>query len=327
LRVLVTGGSGFIGSHVVDRLAAHGHRPRIFDRVSPRHHPSGDVDTVLGDLLDLDAVRAAARGCDAVVHLAAVADVEHVVVDPSHAQLVNAGGTQVLLEAARAERVSHVVYASTVWVYGDARGAEILDEDAPLALPPHLYTATKLAGEMYCRAYGELYGLESTILRLGIPYGPRSRPTTVVAAFVARALAGKPLPVTGDGTQSRRFVYVEDLADGIVAALGPRAAGRIYNLVGDESTTVRTIADTVRGLLGDVPLVHVASRPADLGPAEISGVRALEELGWRPTTPFAEGVRRYIAWVTGTDAVPRAETALSIAGSAETVLRQEAGEA
>jgi len=278
---------------------------------------------VIGDLLDVDVLRAALRGCDAVVHLAAVADVNDVVADPARAELVNDRGTGILLEAARAEETPRVVYASTVWVYGDANGFGPVDEDSHLPLPGHLYTATKLAGEMYCTSYAALWGLEHTILRFGIPYGPRARPATVVAAFVARARAGKSLTITGDGTQSRRFVYVEDLADGVVAALAPSAAGRIYNLVGDESVSVREIAEAVRRLVADVPIVHVADRPGDLRPAEISGARAAEELGWRPQTSFAEGVRRYVDWVTETHGTPSAATASRIEGRAATVLRQE----
>ena len=144
-----------------------------------------------GSLLDPEQVRAALRGCDAVIHLAAWADVDQVIKDPATAEAVNVRGTQVILDAARAEGIKRVVYGSTVWAYDKAVGAEPFDEDTPLGLPSHFYTATKLAGEMYCRSYGELYGQEHTILRFGIPYGPRSRPTAVVAAFVAKALRGR----------------------------------------------------------------------------------------------------------------------------------------
>jgi len=301
VKVLVTGGSGFIGSHVVDRLCAYGHEPRIFDLVPSMHHADGQVETVLGDVLDRHAVRTAMRGCHAVIHLAAVADVDRVVAEPSHSELVNGRGTEVLLEAARAEEIERVVYASTVWVYGNSPRTEPLDEDALLPLPSHLYTATKLAGEMYCRAYGELYGLAHTILRFGIPHGPRSRPTAVVAAFVARALAGEALTINGDGSQARQFVYVEDLAEGVVTALVPLAAGRIYNLVGGETVSVRGVAETVRELVADVPIVHAAPRHADLRRVQISGERAARELGWTPTTLFVEGVRRYLAWLTSTN--------------------------
>ena len=129
-----------------------------------------------------------------------------------------------------------MVYASTVWVYSDVGGGTV-DEDTPLRHPAHLYTATKLAGELYCRSYRELYGLEYTVLRFGIPYGPRARPAAVIPKFVEKALAGEALTVAGDGSQSRTFVYVEDLADGVARALCPEAADRTYNLAGREVVT------------------------------------------------------------------------------------------
>ena len=326
MRVLVTGGSGFIGSHVVDRLQARGLEPRIFDLVPSPHHRAGDVDTVLGDLCDPDAVRDALQGCDAVVHLAALADVDQVTKDPALADRVNVRGTQSLLDAARELEIGRFVYASTIWVYGDAAGPEAVDEDTPLGLPKHFYTATKIAGEMYTSAYTELYGLEHTILRFGIPYGPRSRPTAVVAAFTAKALAGQPLTIAGDGTQSRRFVYVEDLADGVAVSLDPVAVNRVYNLVGRENTSVRSIARTVRDVVGDVPIVHIEGRAGDLKGGNISGARAAGELGWEPTTTFAEGVQRYVDWVTDEAGMPRVATASSTEGSAAAVLRQESAE-
>src|SRR5439155_11095223 len=262
VKALVTGGSGFIGSHVVDKLRAAGHEPRILDLIPSPYH--SDIDTVLGDLGDPAIAQRALEGTDAVLHLAAVADVDQVAKDPTHTDQVNTRGTQVLLEAARAAGVQRFVYASTIWVYGDAAGPEAVDEDRPLGLPKHFYTATKIAGEMYTAAYGELYGLEWTILRFGIPYGPRARPAAVVPSFTSKALAGQPLTIAGDGTQSRRFVYVEDLAEGCVAALAPIAANRVYNLVGDETTSVRAIARTIRDIVGMVPIEHVDGRLGDL---------------------------------------------------------------
>jgi UDP-glucose 4-epimerase len=315
LDVLVTGGAGFIGSHVVDRLWAAGHRPRIFDlRPSPWHAP-GDVDTRLGDLADLAALQRALVGCDAVVHLAAAADVDAVREDPLEAERRNARGTLCVLEAARRTGVGRVVYASTVWVYSDTP-ADCHAEDAGICPPAHLYTATKLAGELYCRSYRELYGVESTVLRLGIPYGPRARPETVVAQFVGRALAGEPLVVAGDGRQSRRFVYVEDLADGIVRALEPVAANRTYNLVGSEDTTVAEIARTVRDLVGGVDVVVAPARAGDFAGAPVSGARAARELGWEARTPFAEGVRRCVAWQRAEAAPAVPEAARAGAGAA-----------
>lgn len=319
MKALVTGGSGFIGSHVVDKLIEAGHEPRIADlSVSPWHDP-GEVETVVCDLNDDAAVARAVVGCDAILHLAAMADVNEVVTDPVRTDRVNVRGTLTLLEAARAEGLERFLYASTVWVYGNAPGPEPHDEDTPLVLPPHLYTATKLAGEMYCRSYQALYDLQTTILRFGIPYGPRARPAAVVPTFIGKAKAGEPLTIAGDGSQTRQFVYVEDIAEGMVAALAPAGAGRVYNLVGDEQVSVRQIADTVRELVADVPVERVPDRPVDLKFGQASGARALDELGWRARTGFSEGVRRYVDWLAATSGSPVASAASSTAGSAAAV--------
>src|SRR5438132_12155292 len=221
MRVLVTGGSGFIGSHVVDKLRLRGHEPVIYDlRPSPWHNqgPAYPVDTVLGSIADREALERALHSCDAVAHLAAVADVNDVHAEPEDAERVNARGTVAVLEAARRAGVKRIVYASTIWVYSDCEG-EAVDEETLLPAPSHLYTSTKLAGELYCKAYQELYGIDYTILRFGIPYGPRAREAAVIPAFVGKALQGQALTIAGDGAQSRRFVYVEDLADGVALAL------------------------------------------------------------------------------------------------------------
>jgi UDP-glucose 4-epimerase len=231
-----------------------------------------------------------------VVHLGAVADVNHVAADPAWAEVVNSRGTFQVLEAARLAGLRRVVYGSTIWVYDRQPG--VADEDTSVQSPGHLYTATKLAGEMYCRAYARQYGLDCTILRLGVPFGPRARVAAVVPAFVKQALAGGPLTIAGDGSQARRFVYVEDLADGVVrATLAPEAANRVYNLVGGESVTVKEVATIVRDLIGDVDILHVEKRPGDFSGTEVSGERAERELGWTATTPFVDGVRRYVEWL------------------------------
>jgi UDP-glucose 4-epimerase len=294
-RVLVTGGSGFIGSHVVDKLADAGFEPRIYDLRESAHHESGSVDTVIGDLFDPETLHGAMEDCDAVIHLAAYADVGIVADEPVNAEECNARGTLAVLEAARATG-TRVVYGSTIWVYG-ASGEGLIDEDAPLGLPDHLYTASKLAGEMYCTSYAELYDVQSTILRFGIPYGPRARPAAVVPIFVSKALKGEPLTIAGDGLQTRRFVYVEDLAEGVVAGLERGAEGRVYNLAGDETVTIRELADVVSDLVGDTEIVHTPGRNGDFGGAVISNERAAKELDWRASTPVREGVRRYLAWL------------------------------
>jgi UDP-glucose 4-epimerase len=290
--VLVTGGSGFIGSHVVDALLAAGHRVRIYDARPSAEHPEL---LVMADLSELDVLTESVRGCDAAIHLAAEADVNAVLDDPVDAERRNAGGTLHLLEAARRADVRRVIYASTIWAYSDTP-AEVYDESLALCPPAHLYTSTKVAGEHYCHAYSELYGIQYTILRFGIPYGPRARPAAVIPVFVKRALAREPLTIAGDGLQSRTFVYVEDLADGVVRALAPVAVNRTYNLVSSEDVTIRAIAESVREIVGDVEIQYVPGRTGDFAGAPVSGERAAAELGWRASTPFSEGVRRYVAW-------------------------------
>jgi len=316
-RVLVTGGAGFIGSHVVDKLLAAGHEPVIFDVRSSPHHP--DVETVLGDMCVLEDMLRGAAGCDAIAHLAAAADVGEVQQDPIGSERLNAQGTVNVLEAARQLEIGRVVYASTIWVYSDV-DAPAVDEETALSPPAHLYTATKLAGELYCRSYRELYSVESTVLRFGIPYGPRARAAGVVAKFTDLALEGKPLTIAGDGSQCRSFIYVEDLAEGVVAGLAPVAADRTYNLVGDEEVTIREIAERVRDEVGDVELVMTEGRAGDFRGAEVSGARAASELGWTASTPFAEGLRRYVAWHREAYAEDGAPVAAAASASAAPVV-------
>ncbi len=293
MKVLVTGGSGFIGSHVVDQLVEAGHKPVIYDR---RPSPfRDDIQTELGELSDLTMLELAMSGCDAVMHLAAAADVNEVAKMPVESEAANARGTLNVLEAARGAGVKRVVYASTIWVYTGESG-ERVDEESNLGMPNHLYTASKLAGEMYCRSYNELYDLEFTVLRFGIPYGPRARPAAVVPAFVGKAMAGEALTVAGAGDQSRRFVYVEDLASGCVKALDPVAANRTYNLVSDSSVTILEIAELVQDLVAPTGIEYTEQRTADYVGVEVSGVRAEEELGWTAETSFADGVSRYVEW-------------------------------
>lgn len=312
MRVVVTGGAGFIGSHVLDSLAALGHEPVVYDLVRSPHHPAGMFETVVGDVTDRETVGRAVRGCDAVIHLAAVADVNDVVADPERATRVNVVGTQVILDAARIHEVQRVVYGSTVWVYGDSLVEGVIDETSPIALPSHLYTATKIAGEMYTLSYGRLYGVGHTILRFGIPYGPRARAAAVVPAFIGRAQRGEAITIAGDGRQTRQFVYVEDLAAGIAASLVPAGAGRTYNLVGSEETSVREIADAVCTLVAQVPIAHVEERPADVRLGLISGARAFAELGWEPRTSFMDGLRRYLGWLDEMSGLARTAAASAL---------------
>ena len=303
MRVLVTGGGGFIGSHVVDRLIDRGDTPRIFDLSASPYHSPLEVETFTGSITDPANLDLAMRDCDAVIHLAAVADVAHVLADPVLAEEVNTRGTLNVLEAACRVEVDRVVYGSTTWVYSDC-AEQAVDEETPIPAPRHLYTATKLAGETYCAGYAELYDLEYTVLRFGIPYGPRARAAGVVAKFTDLALAGEPLTIAGDGSQTRSFIYVEDLADGIVAALAPAAAGRTYNLSGDEVVTILEIAERVQEMTGGCEIVHTPPRPGDFPARRSPTQRALEELGWKAETSFRDGVRRTSSGCAGRPAPP-----------------------
>lgn len=292
MKIMITGGSGFIGSHVVDRLVEGGHQVRVFDMILPQRE---DVEYYQGSLLDLEQIRMGMAGVDAVFHLAAVANVNAVFDEPIYSESINARGTINVLESARYNGVKRVIYGSTTWVYSNVKDPEVF-EDTPLGPPNHLYTATKLVSEYYCRSYSELYDLPTTVLRYGIPYGPRARAATVGAIFVRKALAGEPLTIAGDGSQYRYFVYVEDLAEGNVLALNTAARNQIYNLDGREKVTILQIAETVKKILGDVEIVHTEARPGDFAGQTVNSEKAERELNWVPKVAFEEGMRRYVDW-------------------------------
>ena len=266
MKVLVTGGSGFIGSHVVDKLRDKGVKVRVYDGVMPTYRD--DIEYYQGSILDIAALGFAMSGIDVVMHLAAVADVKEVLVDPHYSEAINVRGTINVLEAARKAKIKRVVYGSTVWVYSDA-GEDKVDESTPLHAPSHLYAATKLTGEYYCQTYSKLYGLEYTILRYGIPYGPRARDGAVIPIFVKKALNGEILTIAGDGFQFRKFVYVEDLAEGNVLALQSIARNKIYNLDGKERIAVKEIAETIQKIVGNVKIEYVQGRPGDFSGKEV----------------------------------------------------------
>lgn len=308
MKVLVTGGSGFIGSHVVDKLREKGVRVRIYDLLMPDfrdvREDRQDIEYYQGSILDLNALRFALCGVDVVMHLAAIADVKDVYEDPYYSESINVRGTLNVLEAARKTGVKRVIYGSTTWVYSEAEANEV-NEATPLHSPHHLYTATKLASEYYCQSYSKLFGLEITILRYGIPYGPRARDAAVIPIFVKKALNGEPLTIAGDGSQFRKFVYVEDLAEGNALALQKIAENKIYNLDGKEKITIKQIAETIKKIVGNVKIEYTASRPGDFSGKEVSSELAEREIGWEPKVDFEEGVRRYISWYKGREAKRR----------------------
>jgi len=296
MKVLVTGGSGYVGSHVVDKLRDKGIDVRVYDMVMPTFRD--DIEYYKGSILDYTSLGMAMSEIDIVYHLCAVADVKDVYEDPHYSESINTRGTMNVLEASKKAGVTKLIYGSTTWVYSDA-DCDNIDESIPLHAPSHLYTATKIAAEYYCQAYAKLYGLKTTILRYGIPYGPRARGGAVIPIFVKKALNNESITIAGDGSQFRKFVYVEDLAEGNILGARKIADNKIYNLEGDIKISIKDIAETIRKILGDVKIEYIEGRPGDFSGKEISNKKAKEELGWVPKTGFEEGVKKYIDWYQG----------------------------
>jgi UDP-glucose 4-epimerase len=297
MNVVVTGGSGFIGSHVVDALADAGHRVTVIDhRVKPHR---SDVQFEDVDLLDLSSVIAATRGAEQVFHLAAVSNVNHAFKYPVYSTSLNVMGTTNVLEAARINGVKRVHLASTVWVYNGAPTEGDADESVPFYLngAGHIYTSTKMACEMLCHNYHALYGLPFTVLRYGIPYGPRMREELLIPIFLKKALEGEPLTIAGDGSQYRKFVYVTDIAKAHLLAMQDRAANQTYNLEGIEKVTVLEVAERIRGFVGEhVRIERTPARPGDFAGREVSSEKAERELGWKPETHFDVGLKATAEW-------------------------------
>ena len=298
MRIAVTGGAGFIGSHVVDRLHGAGHTVVVVDGRGPHR---ADVEHAPADLRDLESLVAATRGCDAIFHLAAVSNVNDVFASPVDAVDVNVTGTTRVLEAGRRNSVERVFFASTVWVYGSAVGDGDLREDALVdtQLPAHLYTTSKIASELVIRSYDELYGVPFTILRYGVPFGPRMRDELVIPRFVRMALENQTITVDGDGHQYRNYVYVEDLAEAHVLALDPVAQGEVFNLEGPAPVSLREMIAALESVLGrEIAVEYGPARPGDFRGRPVSGRKAEKLLDWKPKTSFEEGLRRYVEWYT-----------------------------
>jgi UDP-glucose 4-epimerase len=295
MNIGVIGGSGFIGSHVVDKLIEAGHEVTVFDIMTPHRN---DVRHIYIDITDLSKTTVALTGhYDAIYLLAAMADVNDIYKNPVESGQVNIMAVANVLEAARRNGIPRVILASTVWVYEMAEDTNVA-EDVPLRPDKvnHVYTASKLAAELYCHGYGKLYDQQFTILRYGIPYGPRARDATVIAVFVRKALSGEPLTIFGDGSQYRKFIYVEDLALGNVAALKDVARKQTYNLDGMRPVTIREVAETVKKLLRNVNIEYREARPGDYAGKLASAAKAKKELDWEPKVDLEEGVARYIQW-------------------------------
>jgi len=295
MNIGVIGGSGFIGSHLVDKLLQDDYEVTVFDIKKPHR---SDINHIYIDITDLSKSTIALTGYyDAIYMLAAAADVNDIYRNPVETTEVNISGVVNILEAARRSNIPRVILASTIWVYS------LTTETNPIEESPfyteragHIYNAQKIAAELLCHSYKEMYDQNFTILRYGIPYGPRARGKTVLATFVKRAFEGEPLVIFGDGMQYRNFIYIEDLAQGNVATLQNIAQNQTYNLDGKKPITIKEMAETVQRLIGNVEVKYEAAREADFQGKIASSQKAKEELGWEPKVEFEEGVRRYIEW-------------------------------
>ena len=247
MNILVTGGSGFIGSHVVDKLIDAGHNVRVLDIKKPTHR--GDVEYIKGDITSGKDIRKSLNGIEMVCHVAAFSDINLVKDNPLLTIKYNIMGTAYLLEECRKQKVKRFILVSTVFVY-DQRG--------------HLYTTSKVASELLCKNYRTLYSLPYTILRYGTAYGPRSRGDDVIARFVGKALKGESLIIHGTGEQKRNFTYVEDLAAGTVAALANVAENKVYTLVNKKSVSLKELAEIVKKVVNNkVDIEYDSSRQDD----------------------------------------------------------------
>jgi len=289
MQVLVTGGSGFIGSHVVDKLIEHDIEVRVFDRLKPRQE---NVEWFKGDLLNEKEVLEACRDVDVVYHLAAVADVGVAISHPERCLMINEVGTINLLRSAVAREVEQVILASSTWVYGEAEG--IVDESASIPMPGHIYTKTKIGQEHLVYSWHKHYGLPYTILRYGIPYGPGMRSNMVISIFMRKAMKREPLTIFGDGKQGRCFIYVEDLAEGNVAALKGTRKNEIFNIAGKKFVTLNQVVNNLKQIFGEIDVKHETVRPNDFKGAVVSIEKAKRLLGWEPKTPFQVGLRKYL---------------------------------
>lgn len=296
MRCAVTGGSGFIGSHVVDALRKEDYEVVVIDhRVRPHRE---DVEFADVDITNYSAVLESTKGCDYIFHLAAVSNVNIAFKQPVYTVELNILGTANVLEAARQNKTKRVIFASTVWVYSGSKGKDV-DEDSPFYMPGagHIYSSSKIASELLCQDYFELYKQPFTILRYGIPYGPRMRKELLIPIFLRKAFAGESLTIAGDGSQFRNFIYVEDLAQAHILAMREKAENEIYNLEGIRKITIKEVAETVQKLVeGDVKIIYTPARPGDYTGKEVSRQKAKRELGWEPTTDFEEGMKKTIEW-------------------------------
>ncbi|OGD24086.1 MAG: Vi polysaccharide biosynthesis protein VipB/TviC [Candidatus Aminicenantes bacterium RBG_13_63_10] len=302
---LVTGGAGFIGSHIVEELVRRGERVRVLDNFQTGKRENlapflKSIELAEADIRDRDACRDAVRGMDVVLHQAALASVPRSVKDPLQSHEVNVTGTLNLLDAARQEGVRRFVFASSSSVYGDDPGLPKVEGREGRTLSP--YAVNKAACERYCQVFHLVYGLETVCLRYFNIFGPRQDPfsqyAAVVPLFIRSYLEGRAPVIFGDGEQSRDFTYVTNVVQAnLLAAEAPAAPGQVYNIGCGERTTVGLLAGLIGDILGSsLRPAHEPVRAGDVRHSLADISKARKELDYTPRIGFREGLERTVRW-------------------------------
>ncbi len=309
-HVLITGGAGFIGSHLTRRLLGRGERITVLDDFNDFYEPArkrrnvapflggADYRLVEGDIRDAGLVDRlfADSGFDAVVHLAARAGVRPSLKEPILYEDVNCIGTLRLLEAARRSGPRNFVFGSSSSVYGINRKLPFAEDD-PVDQPISPYATTKRAGELLCYNYHHLYGLRTSCLRFFTVYGPAQRPEMAIHKFTDLVARGKTVPMYGDGSTRRDYTYIDDIVDGVVAALDLAPGFEILNLGGAETTTLLDLVRWIAGELGIEPRIErLPEQPGDVPVTYADVTKAGRLLGYSPKVHIREGLRRFVAW-------------------------------
>jgi nucleoside-diphosphate-sugar epimerase len=311
LKVLVTGGGGFIGSHLVERLLRDGHEVRALDNFTTGRRENLDelnehVELVEGDIQSYERAHTAVRGCEIVLHQAALPSVPRSVRDPLTSNASNVIGTLNVLLAARDSDVRRVVFASSSSVYG-ANPALPKREDLQ-SIPISPYAVAKLAAEGYCQSFWHVYALETVALRYFNVFGPRQDPRSEYAAVIPKmiiaALEGSSLTIFGDGEQTRDFTYVDNVAHANLLAMeAANVAGEVFNVAVGERVSLNTLLQLVAEATGrEIEAEHAAARPGDVRHSVADVAKARSCLGYEPRVTLTEGLRRTIEWhveVTG----------------------------
>ncbi len=311
MQILITGGAGFIGSHVVDRLLALGHRVIGLDDFNDYYNPSFKRRNLVaasknprfrlikGDVSNLAKLRKVFSDTkpDIIIHLAARAGVRPSVKDPFLYQRVNVEGTLNVLECARNSGVKKIIFGSTSSVYG-INSKVPFNENDPLLNIASPYAATKLAGEAFCRTYSHLYSMDITVLRFFSVYGPRGRPDMAVRHFSERILDDKPISMFGDGSSSRDHTYIDDIVEGILAATQKEFGFKIFNLGGSKATLLRDLIRLIEKAAGkSAKIQHLPNQAGDV-PKTFADIRKAKQLlGYNPKTPVEEGIPKFMEWL------------------------------